>query len=144
MAEILFKDISHITFLKTRNCDEVEKIPQNTVYRTIFGVVEESVAKEDDAKSFWGSSFEHRYKAKKDRWKYKNYIGTPEFIEEKSKHSVHFSDGNWLFMPELVVHFLDKSTKTLYFTTDDELDNYIRCNFSDFRMFNNKKQIRIF
>lgn len=143
MEELLFKQISHITFLKTRNCDKVEKIPQNTVYRTVFTVVEESVAIEDAAESFWDSSFQHRYKAKKDRWEYKNYIGTPEFIEEKSKHSVHFSDGNWLFMPELVVHFLDQSTKTLYFTTDDELDKYIRCNFSDFHIFNNKKQIRI-
>ena len=143
MAEILFKDISHITVLKTRSCDKVEKIPQNTVYRTVFTEVEESVAKEDDAESFWDSTFEHKYKAKKDRWEYDNYIGTPEFIEEKSKHSVHFSDGNWLFMPELVVHFLDQSTKSLYFTTDDELDKYIRYNFSDFRLFNNKKQIRI-
>lgn len=143
MEELLFKQISHITYLKTRDCNAVEKIPQNTVYRTVFTLVEESVAKEDSAESFWDSTFEHRYKAKKDRWEYNNYIGTPEFIEEKSKHSVHFSDGNWLFMPELVVHFLDQSTKTLYFTTDDELDKYIRCNFSDFRMFNNKKQIRI-
>lgn len=143
MAEILFKQISHITYLKTRSCDKVEKIPQNTVYRTIFSDVEESVDKEDDAESFWGGDIQRRYKAKKDRWKYKNYIGTPEFIEEKSKHSVHFSDGNWLFMPELVVHFLDQTTKTLYFTTDDELDKFIRCNFSDFRMFNNKKQIKI-
>lgn len=143
MAEILFKQISHITYLKTRDCNEVEKIPQNTVYRTIFSDVEESVDKEDDAESFWGGDIQHRYRAKKDRWKYKNYIGTPEFIEEKSKHSVHFSDGKWLFMPELVVHFLDQTTKTLYFTTDDELDKFIRCNFSDFRMFNNKKQIKI-
>lgn len=143
MAEILFKDISHITCLKTRSCDKVEKIPQNTVYRTVFTLVEESVAKEDNAESFWDSTFEHKYKAKKDRWEYNNYIGTPEFIEEKNNHSVHFSDGNWLFMPELVVHFLDQSTKTLYFTTDDELDQYIRCNFSDFRKLNNKKQIRI-
>lgn len=67
MAEILFKDISHLTFLKTRSCDEVEKIPQNTVYRTVFAEVEESVAKEDDAESFWDSTFEHKYKAKKDR-----------------------------------------------------------------------------
>ena len=143
MTEILFKDISHITYLKTRSCDIVEKIPQNTVYRTVFSEVEESVAKEDDADSFWGNSIEHRYKAKKDRWEYKCYIGTPEFIEKKSKHSVHFSDGNWLFMPVLTVHFLDQSTKTLYFTSDDELDKYIKCNFSDFRLFNNKKQIRI-
>ena len=143
MTEILFKQISHITYLKTRSCDKVEKIPQNTVYRTIFNEVEENVAKEDDAESFWVNGIEHRYRAKKDRWEYKNYIGTPEFIEEKSKHSVHFSDGKWLFMPELVVHFLDQTTKTLYFTTDDELDSYIRCNFSDFRMFNNKKQIKI-
>lgn len=143
MAEILFKQISHITYLKTRDCNEVEKIPQNTVYRTIFSDVEESVDKEDDAESFWGGNIQRRYKATKDRWKYYNYIGTPEFIEEKSKHSVHFSDGKWIFMPELTVHFLDQTKKTLYFTTDDELDKYIRCNFSDFRMFNNKKQIKI-
>ena len=143
MEEILFKQISHITYLKTRDCNEVEKIPQNTVYKTIFSVVEESVAKEDYAESFWDSGLAHRYKAKKDRWEYKDYIGTPEFIEEKSKHSVHFSDGNWLFMPELTVHLLDQTKKTLYFTTDDELDKYIKNNFSDFRMFNNKKQIKI-
>lgn len=143
MEEILFKNISHITYLKTRNCDKVERIPKGTVYRRAFTEVEESVDKEDDNENFWGNSIQHSYKAKKDRWEYKNYLGTPEFIEEKSKHSVHFSDGKWLFMPELVVHFLDQSTKTLYFTTDDELDNYIRCNFSDFRMLNNKKQIRI-
>lgn len=144
MAEILFKNISHITYLKTRNCDKVEKIPQGTVYRRAFTVVEESVDKEDNDESFWGGGgIQHRYKAKKDRWEYKDYIGTPEFIEEKSKHSVHFSDGKWLFMPELVVHFLDQSTKTLYFTSDSELNEYIKRNFSDFHMLNNKKQIKI-
>jgi hypothetical protein len=143
MAEFLFKNISHITYLKTRNCDKVVRIPQGTVYKTLLTEVEESVANEDDAETIWSSSFEHRYKAKKDRWQCNRSIGTPEFIEKRNNYSLRFVDGKWLSMPELTVHFLDQSTKTLYFTTDDELDKYIKRNFNDFRTFSNKKQIKI-
>ena len=143
MEEFLFKNISHITYLKTRACNEVEKIPQGSVYRTIFDEVEKEVANEDEVKNFWGDGIQTKYKALKDRWSYKRYIGTVKYIEEKSKYKIRFVHDEWLSMPELTVHFLDQTTHTLYFTTDDELDKYIKRNFSDFRVFNNKKKIRI-
>ena len=143
MEELLFKQISHITYLKTRDCNDVEEIPQGSVYKSLFYEVEHDVAVEDEVESFWGSEFVPRYRAHKDRWNYKNFVGNTEFIEEKSKHSLQFVNGKWLSMPELTVHFLDQSTKTLHFTSDSELNEYIKRNFSDFHIFNNKKQIRL-
>ena len=144
MDDIYFEKISHFTKIKQDVCDEVKLITIGEKYRCLFGCVEEEVAKKDIRNSFFDSSLFPTYEAKEDRWDYDGtFIGSQEFIEQQTKYHIKYINGVWYRMPHLVIQFLDQTKKTIYFNTNDEMDDYITANFKDYRKLTSKNKIRI-
>lgn len=113
MGKILFDKISHIEYREMHVTDIVNCIKAGEIYQPIFDTVEDSVLEEDKRKGFWvkfwGEGLLPKYKAAKDRWGYKQTIGTIKFIEDNHPEVKHIA-GEWFLTPKLVVHYLDKTT----------------------------------
>lgn len=146
MGTILFDKISHIEYCNMKLTDAVYKISAGEIYQPMFDEVEESVKEADKRKGFWIKVWDDgwfpKYKATKDRWGYKQTIGTVKFIEDNHPEVKHIA-GEWFLTPKIVVHYLDKTTSILYFNSDEEMMRYADTNFPNFRGLENKQTKKI-
>ena len=46
-------------------------------------------------------------------------------------------------MPHLVIQFLDQTKKTIYFNTNDEMNNYITFNFKEYKKLSKPNKFNI-
>lgn len=144
MVDIYFKEISHLSAVEQHVCDEVRLITTGEKYTCLFGHIEKEVAKKDICNGFFESSYFDKYKAKEDRWNYKDkFIGSQEFIEEQTNYQIKYVNGVWYRMPHLIIRFLDQTEKTIYFNTNDEMDDYITTNFKEYRKLTSNNKIKI-
>jgi hypothetical protein len=144
MSDIYFKEISHLSAVEQNVCDTVELITTGEKYSCSFGQVEEEVAEKDICNGFFDSSYFPTYKAKEDRWNYDNvFVGSQEFIEKQTKYQLKYINGVWYRMPHLVIRFLDQTEKTIYFNTNDEMNNYITFNFKEYKKLSKPNKINI-
>ena len=144
MSDIYFKEISHLSAVEQHVCNEVKVITTGEKYSSLYGYIEEEVAEQDICNGFFDSSFFPTYKAKKDRWQYNNtFIGSIEYIEKQTNQHIKRIDGIWYNMPHLVIRFLDQTEKTIYFNTNDEMNNYIKFNFKEYKKLSNPNKINI-
>lgn len=144
MADIYFKEISHLSAVEQHACDEVRLISKGEKYSCSFSCIEEEAAEKDICNGFFDSSFFPTYKAKEDRWNYNGlFIGSIEFIEKQTNQHIKCIDGIWYDMPHLVIQFLDQTKKTIYFNTNDEMNDYITVNFKDYRKLTSNNKIKI-
>ena len=144
MTETLYNNISHLTVSKLSLCEKVSLIPKGEKYQTIFGEVQPEIAERDRHFSFFGSDLFPTYKAKSDIWSYAGqFFGTPEYIEGCTNKHILFKDNKWYNAPCLTIHFLDSSTQKFYFTTDKELEFYVKTKFEKFLIPSKTRKIKI-
>lgn len=150
---ILFKDLSHIRAICEHINESIKMIPEGEEYSGLFLHTYPSCEIDHVKPKWWQSSLIHGddYKASEDRWTDGDIVGTMEdIVQEWNGHikfvTDHQDDSTYaVTKSHIILHFLDGSKKTIWFESDNEMNEYItntlhRENFNEILFFDGKEQ----
>ena len=133
IEHILFKDLSHIKAICEHLNSNITMVPAGETYNGFFVRVSSNCEVDKVKPKWWQSSFIHEedYKAKEDRWTDGEVIGTmDDLIQEWDNHIKFLTDRPddstyAVTKAHIILHFLDGSKKTIWFESDNEMNNYL-------------------
>ena len=133
IEHILFKDLSHLQAICEHPNANITMIPAGEEYSGFNRIVYPSCEVDKVKPKWWQSSLLHdeEYVAKEDRWMDYESIGTMEDMTDAWNNHIKFvedpQDGivRALSKAQVIFHFLDGSKKTVWFESDNEMNNYL-------------------
>lgn len=152
IEHILFKDLSHIQAICEHINENIKMIPAGDEYCGFNRIVYPSCEVDKVKPKWWQSSLLHdeEYVAKEDRWMDYESIGTMEdMIQEWNNHIKFLEDPqdgivHAVSKARVIFHFLDGSKKSVWFESDNEMNNYLndtihRGNFNEILFVNGEE-----
>ena len=133
IEHILFKDLSHIQAICEHPNANITMIPAGDEYSGLFRSVCPSCEVDKVKPKWWQSSLLHdeEYVAKEDRWMDLDIIGTIDDMTDEWNGHIKFltdpqDDSTYaVTKAHVIFHFLDGSKKTVWFESDNEMNNYL-------------------